>query len=125
MSDESLQVNVHEIMVWKYSFSNIKMKNLHQVSGSSFLLWVSENYKDFKRLADELTAKEVRIDLLKCILFWISYSFAIIWKYITLAEQKEVPDERDDSEKIMEIMQVLRWYFLERKYENTIDFQFS
>ena len=24
------------------------------------MLWVSENYKDFKRLADELTAKEVR-----------------------------------------------------------------
>ena len=28
---------------------------------------------------------------------------------LSLAEQKEVPDERDDSEKIMEIMQVLRW----------------
>ena len=54
----------------------------------------------------------------------IIFFFTISWKYITLAEQKEVPDERDDSEKIMEIMQVLRWYFLERKYENTIDFQF-
>ena len=42
------------------------MINLHQVSGSSFLLWVSENYKDFKRLADELTAKEVRENLLRC-----------------------------------------------------------
>ena len=37
--------------------------------------------------------------------------FTLIWKSCYLAEQKEVPDERDDSEKIMEIMQVLRWYF--------------
>ena len=38
----------------------------NQVSGSSFLLWVSENYKDFKRLADELTAKEVRPNYDNC-----------------------------------------------------------
>ena len=30
------------------------------------MLWVSENYKDFKRLADELTAKEVRPNYDNC-----------------------------------------------------------
>jgi hypothetical protein len=30
-----------------------------QVSGPSFLLWVSENYKELCKLAEELTAKEV------------------------------------------------------------------
>ena len=61
----------------------------HQVSGSSFLLWVSENYKDFKRLADEITAKEVRplCDYV-CIHFFCSF--------VNFAEQNKT-DEGDKT----------------------------
>ena len=61
-----------------------KHEKLYQVSGSSFLLWVSENYKDFKRLADELTAKEVRPHYFDVCIYYILYIFVYYILYMSV-----------------------------------------
>ena len=42
------------------SWAQLSVSYFIQVNGSSFLLWVSENYKDFCKEAEELTSKEVK-----------------------------------------------------------------